>query len=1702
VNRKTNTGVWRAQVCARAAHFAFWLIIALLASIPFSVCFRHAAQVARRIPARPPVSWPPSSAPPARSVAEDGPPRQEPLRFSVPASKPARTAGSDSLAAAVPTAGLARAPDRSRFVSKLAGLPLVFEANQGQADPRVKFLSHGQGYALFLMQEEAVLSFVEPSSEPTASKSAGHDPAEQPPRLGNSLAVQFSSRGSRAKISGESLLRSQTNYFLGSDRKQWRRGVPNYTAIEYTNVFPGIDAIFHGNRQRLEFDFDVAPGADPSLAELEIVGARKFRVNKLGDIVLIAGKQADVVLGKPFVYQEIAGQRREIAGNFVLRSGNRIGFSVGAYDHSIPLVIDPTFTLAYSTYLGGTLTDRVNGIAVNPSTNATYVVGTTTSTSFPATSPPIPYPQPPDGAYQTTCPACSNGGVAFVAKFDSSQNLVYYTYLGPTNPSNLASDLLGTATGNAIAVDSSGNAYITGQVTSQYFPTVGSPTQTQLQYQSGGQPAYVAELSDVVNGQGQAQPQQLLNSTFLGGNVSDQGNGIALDAQANVYVAGTTESAGLATPGALESAPASGNKSSFVAQVSFPSGVPTLGYYTYLLGSTSDVGAAIVVDPASGNAYVGGTTGDSTPPATAANDGQTSFPYSSKETAGFLAELNSQGTGLLYFSYLGGTDGTTSGTRIDALALDPLKNVYATGTTSEADLPNTTGTVGSASTVCAGAQCPRGFVAEFTPTLSGIAQSVPFVSYFGGTSVSVTSADTTPTTGAAIAVDSIGDIFVTGSVGTTDFPEPGASPSTAANYSPYLGTLPCAANIPQDNECESGFLVEFAPGATSVLYSTYLGGVGTPSALVQDQGTGIALDTGGDIYVVGTTNSGNFPTGGTETPLIATHPGSTSGFVSFFQFPTNEPAIAFSPPIASFGTVPEGETPSITLTVSNISGSQTLTASYTIASTTSPNPFSITPQTCSYSLAQLPPVSSCNFTLSFNPPAPGSYTGTLTFVDNAPQGLPDPATPGDYQQTYFLTAISGPPALTSITAAPVSSTIMAGQTQQFAATGNYSSGPAQNLTNSVTWASSDPTIALITGSGLAYGLGAGGPVTITATSGSVSGTASLTVTAASTTGPIVSDPEAVHVIDQESINGTAVSGLTGLVSDSEAVHVIDQESINGTAVSGLTGLVSDSEAVHVIDQESINGSAIAGLTGLVSDSEAVHVIDQESINGSAIAGLTGLVSDSEAVHVIDQESINGSAVSGLTGLVSDSEAVHVIDQESINGSAIAGLTGLVSDSEAVHVIDQESINGSAIAGLTGLVSDSEAVHVIDQESINGTAISGLTGLVSDSEAVHVIDQESINGSAISGLTGLVSDSEAVHVIDTPTVTATPVITWSTPAPITYGTALSGTQLDATANVAGTFVYSPAAGTVLGAGSQTLSVTFTPSNTTAYSSATATVTLTVRPAPLNAIAGNATRQYGQPNPPFSLTFSGFVNGDTPASLGGTLSCTTTATITSSVGVYPITCSGLVSPNYTITFTPGTLTVTQAVITITANNLSKAFDAPNPTLTWTASGFVNGDTTSVFTVNPVCTTTATTTSPVGIYPITCSGAAAVNYSFVYVAGTLTITCHYVTIGIAPSTVAPGGTITVSATVMSCSNSTQTIVEKFVLSGPLVAATCSISETVMFTTPPFALLPKTDEKVSFPFVIPKSSCPGEFTITSTTFVSGNAVDTTSVSFMVAPP
>ena len=444
---------------------------------------------------------------------------------------------------------------RARLMKSYGRLPLSFEANHGQTDGKVKFLSSSSGYNLFLTATEAVLSLHKPQSKDKAAQgSALHKADKSEPAT--VVAMKLVGANADPKITGTNQLPGKVNYFLGKDPKKWRTNIPTYGKVRYTNVYPGIDLIYYGNGRKLEYDFIVAPGAEPVSIALSF-GQMPVKIDPNGDLVLDT-KQGDLRLQKPVIYQEIDGLRKPVTGGYVFhpvkneKQTPQVGFKIAAYDRTRPLVIDPV--LVYSTYLGGSNYDCGYGIALDASGNC-FVTGRTQSTDFPTQDPLF---------------SSNSGGVdAFVTCLNPAGDaLVYSTYLGGN----------GTDYGNGIAVDASGNCFVTGWTWSSDFPT----QDPLFSSNSGNIDAFVTCL----NPAGDA----LVYSTYLGGSNADQGYGIAVDASGNCFVTGLTHSTDFPTQDPLFSSN-SGWDDAFVCKISSATkdelavDFRTLGIYVYNAGS-------------------------------------------------------------------------------------------------------------------------------------------------------------------------------------------------------------------------------------------------------------------------------------------------------------------------------------------------------------------------------------------------------------------------------------------------------------------------------------------------------------------------------------------------------------------------------------------------------------------------------------------------------------------------------------------------------------------------------------------------------------------------------------------------------------------------------------------------------------------------------------------------------------------------------------------------------------------------------------------------------------------------------------------------------------------------------------------------------------------------------------------------------------
>jgi glucose/arabinose dehydrogenase len=531
---------------------------------------------------------------------------------------------------------------------------MAFEQNLGQMDPQVHFLSRGRGYQVFLTGHEAVLVLQgEPSQaggpeRPGFMNASNGNDVRRPAHSARGV-LRLSLVGGRgpASVRGMGPLNSQVNYLRGRDASRWRGGIPTFAKVEYEEVYPGVDLVYYGNRRELEYDFIVAPGADPAQIALKFEGATEITLENDGDLLLGTGR-GGVVLHAPIVYQEVEGVRRHVDGAWTVDDGGRAGFSLGHYDATRSLVIDPV--VEFATYLGGSgAEDGLDnmGVALD-STGHIYVAGTTDSADFPTT-----------GEIQDQFGGTTD---AFVVKLDpTGSTTIYATYLGGGS--------LDSA--QAIGVDRNGNAYVGG-----FTDSVDFPTRMPLQGTIGGSfDGFVAKLD--------AAGSSLVYSTYIGGSGRDFVLGLDVDNQGQVYVAGDVESTDFPTVNPLQSQ-WGGVWDAWAAKLT-ASG-DRFVFSTYLGGSSMDAGFDIEVD-ANGFVYVAGFTISSNFPTANA------FQHArAGDVDAYVLKLAPNGTAFVYSTYLGG--GNTD--RALGIDVDDFGNAYVVGDTLSVDFPSVNPIVGFA----------------------------------------------------------------------------------------------------------------------------------------------------------------------------------------------------------------------------------------------------------------------------------------------------------------------------------------------------------------------------------------------------------------------------------------------------------------------------------------------------------------------------------------------------------------------------------------------------------------------------------------------------------------------------------------------------------------------------------------------------------------------------------------------------------------------------------------------------------------------------------------------------------------------------------------------------------------------------------------------------------------------------------------------
>ncbi len=859
------------------------------------------------------------------------------------------------------------------------GMPLLFEKNMGQASSQVSYLSRMPEYTLFLTEREAVIS-----------RNGGGKRA-------SALRMQWLNSNASPTIRGEDKVAGKTNYLIGDDSSQWHTNVANYTQVKYDDVYPGIDLVYYGNQQHIEYDLTVAPGADPRAIRLRFQGASRLRLDSAtGDLIARSGSNGQIRFRKPVIYQNDGDQLLPVSGAYVLSARNTVSFALGDYDHTRPLVIDPY--VVYSTMYGGSTAGtfdvaNYNGMAVDGQ-GFVYLQGITSTANLPTTS----------GSFQPTCnlaspTQCSN---FFVAKFDTTKSgaasLVYATYIGGNelkvsiyNPNGSYYQM------NDIAADAAGDAYFTGASSVGNYPTTSNAYSKSC----------VAVSGQTCNGTGiltELDPtgSKLLYSTYIppvSNATSTFPGGIAIDSSQVAYISG---GAGQGLPTTDGSTCSGCYQAPFVAAFdTTKSGAASLVYAVYIPLNTLTTMAA----DAAGNVYLGGMNYQTTSswPGVVQTIPLNGFQTTTANIAGigpYLIRLNHAGVAT-YSTYIGSA--TNFG--ITAIATDPNGIAYAGGmitgpVTQLNGLPSTSSYNGY-----------DAFIAKMDTTKTGVA-SLLYATYLTGSVIYVATIN-------GLAANGTGQVAITGeNSSTATFPEVNpltqpVAPSTLAGTVSFIGVLDTKQT-----------------GANALTFLSMMDGVQSADF--------VAYDPAGNLVVGGTALNGAISDPFISVPAsYATSIGNVNNPPFFYKISLASPSsLNISPSTLTFSSeVVNTTSQSQAVTVKN-SGTTAITFSSIVAS----SQFAET-DNCSPSLAV---AASCTVNVTFTPTAAGSATGTLTFTDS------DPSSP----QSVSLngTAIAGTPqAVVTPTTVPFGSeTVNTSSSGQTVVLSNPGTAALTNITVSIT----------------------------------------------------------------------------------------------------------------------------------------------------------------------------------------------------------------------------------------------------------------------------------------------------------------------------------------------------------------------------------------------------------------------------------------------------------------------------------------------------------------------------------------------------------------------------------------------------------------------------------------------------------------------------
>jgi hypothetical protein len=1463
-------------------------------------------------------------------------------------------------------------------------VPLYFETNQGQTDGKVRFLARAGGYTAFLTSHQAVLLF----HNGMLGQKDGRDAVV---RMGLSGSLESS------EIRGGERLPGIVNYLIGNDPSKWHTQIPTYSEVHSDRVYPGVDLVYRASGKQLEFDFHVAAGANPDPIRMTYSGASKMELNAAGDLVLETEAGPASIL-KPVAYQDIDNKRVAVSASFAMLPGGEVGFRLGQYDHSRPLVIDPTVgpNVRYSTYLGSGSGDTFTSIAVDAAGEA-FICGYTTATNYPTGA------EPGHSPYIGTFPAHytnNYSSAGFVTALNATgTGIIYSTYIAGSSATATTGVNL-----NAIAVNSAGNAFVGGWTDDPTFPTANAfrPTFPTVRSQGGNTgTGVVLELSPVGSG--------LVYSSFLGGGDFDRIFGIAIDGSNNAYVTGANQVTYYYTnPDSLNNysgfpvtsgviwGPVSQNNigagftNGFVSKITPPSsGNATLSYSTLIESATTATfpqtqGMAIAVD-SSGDAYVTGSTncdvsdhGGTITTKLAMSKFAWSCNSSDYVDQSWVLELNPTATEAVYLAYLGGSkpNGTYSpSTSSVGVQVDSNGNAYVAGVTQASDFETTADayqiTPKLAGVTNSGSVQSDGFVT----VIAAAGASFTYSTYLNGTNISAQAAadgyNGSPTV-SGIALGTGGQFAVTGITTTTDFPVSGGS-TTA----PFLSTFPSGMD-------DAAFITKFT--TSGLVYSKFLGaGDEAVSGIVN----GLASN-GSDMYVMmaepanGLATSGAYDTDNSSglkelvvrvsdaqaVPTTVSVDSKTTTFSASAQVlsltssvsasqtvnvgtvsytVTNSSAVQIGSTVTS-GTVSNGVAPatSFTLPASTPSGTYTITASYTGTGS-----FSDSSGTGTLVVSS-PAATTTTVTSSLNPSTYGqsvAFTATVSSSAAAPTGTVQFAVDGVNLGTpVTLVAASG----TSSTAASQATTTLsvAGsphtvQANYLNADGNFSDsngtlGETVNLATQATL-----TVTGVPATAQAYG------ATFTVGSSGGSGTGSVTF---GTTGSC-------------SVAGTTVTMTSGSGTCSvTATKAADGNYASATSAAATVGATLAAQAALTVTGVPATAQAY-GATFTVGSSGG-------SGTGAVSFGATGSCSVSASTVTITSGSgtCSVTATKAADGNYASATSAAVTVGAALATQAALTVTGVPATAQAYGATF--TVGSSGGSG-TGAVT----FNTTGSCSVSGTTVT----MTSGSGTCSVTATKATDGNYASATSAAVTVGAALAAQATLTVTGVPSTAQAYGATFTVGS--SGGNGTGAVSFGATGSCSVSGTTVtMTSGSGTCSVTATKASDGNYASATsaaATVgatlatqaTLTVTGVPATAQAYGAT---------FTVGSSGG-SGTGLVSFGTTGSCSvagTTVTMSSGTGTCSVTATKAVDGNYasatSAAATVGATLATQATLTVTG--VPATAQAYGATFTVGSSG---GSGTGAVTFNTtgscsVAGTTVTMSSGTGTCSVTATKAADGNYA----------------------------------------------------------------------------------------------------------------------------